>query len=93
MKVFVLPEGDKILQRNSFVMKNVSKAMTASSINAVYKCADVIIVILGGVTNNAFGYIHGADSAEEVNCGLLTDRFEIIKDEKMDTNWRYWIGR
>jgi len=67
--------------------------MQSLSVSTIYKCKDVTIFILGGVINNAFGFVYNAKSASEVNCGLLENKFEIVKDEAMDTEWRYWIGR
>lgn len=63
------------------------------NVTTIYVCGSKTIYILGATADNGFGFIHGADSAEEVNCGYLRDRFEIIKDEKLDDKWRFWIGR
>jgi len=63
------------------------------SISTVYKCSGKTIYIIGSIGDNGFGFIKGANSAEEVNCGLLSNRFEIITDEELEDGWRFWIGR
>lgn len=61
-------------------------------IESVYKCEDKIIFILAGTADNALGYIYNASSTNEINCGYLKDRFNLLADKVMDDKWRYWVA-
>jgi hypothetical protein len=62
------------------------------SIHTAYFCNGRTIIIMGGTSNNAFGYIHNATNKDDVNCGLLQNRFRIVKYLPLDSNWHYWVG-
>lgn len=76
--------------KNEF--KDIFKQMEDLGINVVYKCEDKVIFIVTGTSNNAYGFIYNATSAKDINCGLLSDRFNVVKAQEMDSQWRYWIA-
>ena len=72
--------------------KKLYKETVDLSIHTAYFCNGKTIIIIGGTANNAIGYIHNATSKDDVNCGLLHDRFRIIKFIQIAPNWNYWVG-
>ncbi len=84
-----IPELNKLdSNKIGILMKNMSSVY----LTTIYRCNDKNIYIIGGMVDNAYGFIEGAESAEEINCGLLKGRFKVIKDVKLDGNWRFWVG-
>jgi hypothetical protein len=71
----------------------VHQIMLDLDIESVYVCDRKIIMIIAGIANNALGYVYNAKSAEEVNCGVLKDRFRISKAVTVGDNWIYWVGK
>jgi hypothetical protein len=83
----------KIRNKNEKVESNyLLDQMKELGIQVLYKCEDKIIFIITGTSNNAFGYIYNAPSSKDINCGLLANRFSIVKDVAIDDKWRYWIA-
>ncbi len=74
-------------------LQPIKNDMASINVSVIYKCRSNIIYILGATADNGFGYIYGADEAENVNCCLLSERFEIIESKEMDDDWIFWIGR
>lgn len=62
-------------------------------VQSVYECEGKVIVTVDALADNGFGYIYNATSGEEVNCGLLTNRFRIVKDTPIDDKWRFWASK
>lgn len=73
--------------------ESIHQIMLDLDIESVYQCDDKIILIIAGISNNAFGYIYNADSADEVNCGVLKDRFRISTEIPVGDDWIYWVGK
>ncbi|MFA6571890.1 MAG: signal peptidase I [Bacteroidota bacterium] len=69
------------------------KMLADAEVQTIYFCDGKVIIFMGGTANNAFGYIRNAVSADEVNCGLLNNRFRIAKDISIAEGWRYWVGK
>lgn len=67
--------------------------MAGMKIQSVYTCDDKVIIIVDGLSDNAFGYIYNAQSASEVNCGVLKGRFRIYSDEVIADKWRFWFAK
>lgn len=59
---------------------------------SVYECEDKIIFILAGTSDNALGYIYNSSSTNEVNCGYLKGRFNLLADKPIDDKWRFWVA-
>ncbi len=78
----------------NLLQKNIEKieGMKKMYISTLYKCNGKLILIFSGTSNNAFGLIYGASSSKEINCGVLKGRFRIIKDTKLDDQWRFWVA-
>lgn len=72
--------------------------MAQVNITTIYKCSGNTIYIMGATTDNAFGFIRNTQiqdtqTSNDINCGLLNNRFEIIIDEELEDGWRFWVGR
>jgi len=72
--------------------KNLVNQLYDSEIESIYKCNDKLIFIISGTSNNANGLIYNSTKSNEVNCGLLEGRFNIIKEIQLNDKWKYWIG-
>ncbi|HSW96843.1 MAG TPA: hypothetical protein VLF89_03380 [Candidatus Saccharimonadales bacterium] len=72
---------------------SILQQMTNVDIQAMYKCEDKVIIIIDGLSDNAFGYVYHATDARDVNCGVLSGRFRIFKNQKMDGQWTYWAAK
>lgn len=67
--------------------------MAKMKIQSVYKCEDKVIVVVDGLSDNAFGYIYNTKSGSDVNCGVLKGRFRVYKDEVITDKWRFWFAK
>lgn len=65
--------------------------MSRNGIQTIYKCNDTVIFIMFAVSDNAFGYTYGSNQKNSVNCGLLQNRYTILRDSQVNNEWRYWV--
>src|SRR3989344_997092 len=64
--------------------------MASINVTIVYKCAGKTIYIMGSTADNASGFLRNGTVASDVNCGLLANRFEIVKEKQLDNDWIFW---
>ena len=85
-----IPELKKI---EPTIVTYLTSALMSSRVKTVYRCEGKVIVIMKGLSDNAYGFIHGASTASEgLDCGLLSNRFEIKKEEKLEDGWIFWVS-
>lgn len=93
----ILPERttdrERVETRNNTFYKyeELMGEMYTAGIESIYTCGDSLIFILGGVTDNAFGYVY-RPGPNGVNCGVLKDRFNIIANKEVAQDWRFWVA-
>lgn len=85
-----MEELDNFLYLNSL---GISGVMMATEIDSIYKCQGTTIYIIENISDNAVGLIYNSENVEDVNCGLLNNRFKFSNYQKLDENWSFWAGQ